>query len=413
MPFNNRLQFDRKWDFTIPIIFCTFLGLAARIDLLLRITIFWNLQDRNFNTFIGQLTFTSNDESWEDIFIDIHIDRLRSDRANPTPGRSPYSDTLQYIRNLRSHPDAPPEPQEDTSDEEENTAEETGPALPQTEAEVGIPIPGPPNYRASETFHHERNLRVPPMPDTLASIFREPPRREVVEAPVQVVPVRAPAYDSWAHYFQQHPEMRTNWQSSPRPLPNTAPLQVRPRPRPFTPHPESEMMDESSSGSNGGGQEMEEMSRGDTVPNTLEHPTTPLERMEEDDMRRIHPTLPSNAELNAAGDNGILLTDAQHRILTSQSEGSTILYRPREHRHQVQGADTVQNFTDEERLALGNARNALQIAAGSVGTNASPGHPRISDLIRPEDPPILRAFAEELENWPELDQFLEGTFRER
>ena len=348
MPFNNRLQFDKKWDFTIPIILCTFLGLAAQIDLLVRVTIFWNLPNRNFNTFITQLTFTSHDESWENLFIDVHIDRQRSDRVNPTPGRSPYSDTLQYVRNQRSHPDAPPEPHEDTSDEETNTAEETGPALPQTEAEVGIPIPGPPNYRSSETFHHERNLRVPPMPDTLASIFREPPRREVVETPVQVVPVRAPAYDSWAHYFQQHPEMRTNWQSRPRPLPNTAPLQVRPRPRPFTPHPETEIVDVSSNGSNSGDQEMEEVSRGDTVPNTPDHPTTPLENMEEDDMRRIHPTLPSNADLDAAGDNGILLTNEQHRVLTSQSEGSTILYRPREHRQQVEGDDPRLNITDEE-----------------------------------------------------------------
>ena len=413
MPFNNRLQFDKRWDFTIPIILCTFLGLAARIDLLVRVTIFWNLPYRNFNTFIAQLTFTSHDESWEDIFIDVHIDRLRSDRANPTPGRSPYSDTLQHVRNQRSHPDAPPEPSEDSSDEEQSTAEVTDPAVPQTEAEVGIPIPGPPNYRTSETFHHERNLRVPPMPDTLASIFREPPRRDVVEAPVQAVPVRAPAYDSWAHYFQQHPEMRTNWQSRPRPLPNTAPLQVRPRPRPFTPHPETEIVDVSSNGSNSGDQEMENMSRGDTVPNTPEHPATPLEDMEEDDMRRIHPTLPSNAELNAAGDNGILLTDTQHRVLTSQSEGSTILYRTREHRPQVEGADPRLNITDEERRVLNNAHDALQIAAGSMGTNVSPGQPRITDLVRPEDPPILRAFAEELENWPEVDQFLEETFRER
>ena len=413
MPFNNRLQFDKRWDFTIPIILCTFLGLAVQIDLLVRVTIFWNLPNQNFNTFIAQLTFTSHDESWEDIFIDIHMDRLRSDRANPTPGRSPYSDTLQYVRNQRSHPDAPPEPQEDTSDEETNTAEEADPAPPQTEAEVGIPIPGPPNYRASEIFHHERNLRVPPMPETLASIYREPPRREVVEAPVQVTPVRAPAYDSWAHYFQQHPEMRTNWQSRPRPLPNTAPLQVRPRPRPFTPHPETEIVDVSSNGSNSGDREMEDMSRGDTVPNTPEHPTTPLENMEEDDMRRIHPTLPSNADLNAAGDNGILLTDAQHRILTSQSEGSTILYRPREHQHQVEEIDPRLTITNEERRALNNAYTALQVAAGSVGANASPGQPRITDLIRPEDPPILRAFAEELENWPELDQFLNETFRER
>ena len=48
-----------------------------------------------------------------------------------------------------------------------------------------------------------------------------------------------------------------------------------------------------------------------------------------------------------------------------------------------------------------------------MGTNASPGQPRITDLVRPEDPPILRAFAEELENWPEVDQFLEEAFRER
>ena len=141
--------------------------------------------------------------------------RQRSDRVNPTPGRSPYSDTLQYVRNQRSHPDAPPEHHEETSDKEENTAEETDPTIPQTEAEVGIPIPGPPNYRTSETFHHERNLRVPPMPDTLAALFNNPPRREVVEAPVQRAPVQVPAYDSWAHYFQQHPEMHTNWQSHP------------------------------------------------------------------------------------------------------------------------------------------------------------------------------------------------------
>ena len=413
MPFNNRLQFDKQWEFRIPMILCTFLGLAAQIDLLVRVTIFWNLLNRNFNTFIAQLTFTSHDESWENLFVDVHIDRQRSNRVNPTPGRSPYSSTLQYVRNQRSHPDAPPEPQEDTSDEEQVTTKETDPALPQSEAEVGIPIPGPPNYRTSETFHHERNLRVPPMPETLANIFRDPPRREVVEAPVQIVPVRAPAYDSWAHYFQLHPEMRTNWQSRPRPLPNTAPLQVRPRPRPFTPHPELDVVDVSSNDSNNGDQEMEEMSHGDTVPNTPEHPTTPLEQMEEDDMRRIHPILPSNATLDAAGDNGILLTNEQHRVLTSQSEGSTILYRPRENRQQVEEDDPILNITDEERHALRAAHGALQFAAEIEGTNASPGPTRIMDLVQPEDPPILRAFAEELERWPEVDQFLEEAFRER
>ena len=251
------------------------------------------------------------------------------------------------------------------------------------------------------------------MPETLANMFRDPPRREVVEAPVHVIPVRAPAYDSWAHYFQQHLEMRTNWQMQPRPLPNTAPLQVRPRPRPFMPHPELEVVDVSSNGSNSGDQEMEEMARGDTVPNTPEHPLMPLEQMEEDDMRRIHPILPSNAALNAAGDNGILLTDEQHRVLTSQSEGSTILYRPRENRQQVGGDDPRLDITNEERHALRAAHDALQFGAGIAGTNANPGQPRITDLVRPEDPPILRAFAEELENWPEVDQFLEEAFWER
>ena len=413
MPFQNRLQYDKQWDIAIPVIICTFLGLVAQIDLIIRVTIFWNLPNRNFNTFIAQFTFTSHDESWENLFIDIHIDREQSDWVNPTPRRSPLSDTLQYVRNQRSHPLAPPEPHEETSDQEDNIAEETDPALPRNQTEVGIPIPGPPNYRVSETFHHERNLRVPSMPQTLTTLFNDPPRREVVEAPVQVVPVRAPAYDSWAHYFNQHPEMRTNWQSRPSASTSTRPLQVRPRPRPFTPYPELEIVNVSSNGSSNGDQEMENMPHGDTVPVTPEHPTTPLEQMEVDDMRRIHPMLPSNADLNAAGDNGILLTDEQHRVLTSQSEGSTILYRPREHRQEVEGTEPYLGITDEEQGALRVAHDALQIAARLEGSNATPGQGRITDLLQPGDPPILQAFAQELENWPEIDQFLEGTFQER
>ena len=157
---------------------------------------------------------------------------------------------------------------------------------------------------------------------------------------------------------------------------------------------------------------MEEMSCGNTVPNTPEHPTTPLEQMEEDDMHRLHPILPSNAALDAAGDNGILLTNEQHRVLTSQSEGSTILYRPRENRQQVEGDDPRLGINDEERSALRAAHNALQIAARLEGTNATPGQERITDLIQPGDPPILQAFAQELENWPEVDRFLEEAFRE-
>ena len=66
---------------------------------------------------------------------------------------------------------------------------------------------------------------------------------------------------------------------------------------------------------------MEEMPCGDTVPNTPECPTTPLEQMEEDNMQRLHPAFPSNTDLLAAGNNGIELTEEQHRILTSQTEG--------------------------------------------------------------------------------------------
>ena len=113
---------------------------------------------------------------------------------------------------------------------------------------------------------------------------------------------------------------------------------------------------------------MEEIPRGDTVPVTPEHPMTPLEQMEEDDMRRLHPILPSNPRLN---------------------------------------------ISNEERGALRAAHDALQIAAGLEGTNANPSQERITDLVRPEDPPISRAFVQELENWPEIDQFLEEAFRER
>ena len=35
------------------------------------------------------------------------------------------------------------------------------------------------------------------------------------------------------------------------------------------------------------------------------------------------------------------------------------------------------------------------------------------DLVRPGDPPILRAFAQELENWPEINQILEEAFWQR
>ena len=69
-------------------------------------------------------------------------------------------------------------------------------------------------------------------------------------------------------------------------------------------------------------------------------------------------------------------------------------------------------MTNEERAALTQAHDALQFGIGLEGTNAVGAPQRISDLIQLGDPPILMAFAQELENWPQLDQFLDETFRE-
>ena len=170
------------------------------------------------------------------------------------------------------------------------------------------------------------------MPETLARIFNNPPRQEVVEGPVAIQPPRAPAYSLWSEYFQQHRDEQARSAPVARPA-GTRPLQVRPHPRPFTPHPEQEIVDISSNDSTDG--DPEEMPCGDTVLNTPERPTTPLEQMEEDNMRRLHPAIPSNANLIAAGDNSIELTKEQHRILTSQQGGSTIIYNVPENRQQV------------------------------------------------------------------------------
>ena len=198
-------------------------------------------------------------------------------------------------------------------------------------------------------------------------------RREVVEGPAQVVPPRAPAYSLWSEYFHQHPEMRTNWQA-PRPLPNTRPLHVRPHPHPFTPHLEPKVVDVSSGNSTSGDREMEEMPHGDTVPNTPERPTTPLEQMEEDDMQRLHPVFPLNADLIAAGNNSIELTEEQHRILTSQSEGTTFIYNVPENRQRVEGSECYLGMTNEERAALTQAHDALHISIGSRGQMPKGNH---------------------------------------
>ena len=248
------------------------------------------------------------------------------------------------------------------------------------------------------------------MPEMLSRIFRNPPHREVVEGLVEIQPPQALTYSSWSEYFQQHREEQARWAPVAR-LAGTRPLPVRPCPRPFTPHPEQEIVDVSSNSSNHG--ESEEVPNGDTVPNTPEHPTTPFEQMEEDDMRRLHPTFPSNADLIATSDNSIELTEEQHRILTSQPEGSTIIYNVPENRQRVEGSEPYLGMTNEEWAALTQADDALHIGIRLEGTNAHPKQPRITDLVRPGDPPILMVFAQELDNWPALDQILDKTFRKQ
>ena len=151
-----------------------------------------------------------------------------------------------------------------------------------------------------------------------------------------------------------------------------------------------------------------ELLGGDTKPNSPKHPSTPLEQMDEDDMRRLHPALPSNTDLSAAGDTGIELTKEQHRILTSQSEGSTTLYETCE-QQQVEEVELMPNFIDGERHALTAIRDSLHMGIRLEGLNGDEP-PDIEHLVQDDDPPILRAFMQELELWPELDQLLDETF---
>ena len=206
--------------------------------------------------------------------------------------------------------------------------------------------------------------------------------------------------------------MQTRWQPPARPS-GTRPLQVRPRPQPFTPHPKPEIVNVSSNGSDAGDQEIEEMPHRDTVPNTPERPMTPLEQMEEEDMWRLHPAFSSNADLLAASDDGIELTEEQHRILTSQSEGTTFLYNVPENQQRVEGSEPYLGMMNEERAALTQAHDALHIGMRLEGTNANPERQSLTSLIQPQDPLILMAFAQELDNWPQLDQFLDKTFGEQ
>ena len=73
---------------------------------------------------------------------------------------------------------------------------------------------------------------------------------------------------------------------------------------------------------------------------------------------------------------------------------------------------TYLGITNEQRAALTQAHCALHIGIGLEGTNAKAAPQRISDLVRPGDPPILMAFVQELDNWPQLDQYLGEVFGE-
>ena len=58
---------------------------------------------------------------------------------------------------------------------------------------------------------------------------------------------------------------------------------------------------------------------------------------------------------------------------------------------------------NEERAALTQAHDALHIRIRLEGTNADPERESLTSLIWLQDPPILMAFAQELDNWPQLD----------
>ena len=157
MPFQNCLQYDRQWDFMIPMVICAFLVLASQINCPICLTMFLNLPNRNFNTFIAQLTFTSQDDEWESLFIDIHIDRERPDWVNPTPGWSPTSASLAHTRNQR-YPQ--PAPHERNTETPESSTSGQSDHPDHILADTGVVIPGPPNYLGLHK-HVKLELRYP------------------------------------------------------------------------------------------------------------------------------------------------------------------------------------------------------------------------------------------------------------
>ena len=78
----------------------------------------------------------------------------------------------------------------------------------------------------------------------------------------------------------------------------------------------------------------------------------------------------------------------------------------------MDGSEPHLSMTNEERAALTQAHDALHIGMRLKGTNADPERQSLTSLIWPQDPPILMAFAQEPDNWPQLDRFLDETFGE-
>ena len=71
----------------------------------------------------------------------------------------------------------------------------------------------------------------------------------------------------------------------------------------------------------------------------------------------------------------------------------------------------VSNFTSGEQATITGIQDTLHMGIQLKGINAGE-EPNITSLVQPDDPPILQAFVQELENWLVLDRYLEDTFRE-
>ena len=81
----------------------------------------------------------------------------------------------------------------------------------------------------------------------------------------------------------------------------------------------------------------------------------------------------------------------------SQSEGTTFLYNVPENQQRVEGSKPHLGMMNEERATLMQAHDALHIGMRLEGTNADPERQSLTSLIQPQDPPILMAFAQELD----------------